>query len=191
MIFDFGQVTTPISTKMIFRVINLLILSVAIFSYVSCSYTPPKNEVVQVPPTSQSERNLSCELIGLPTTATHKRHVSFKIRIRNKSSETVVIPIREEVSFTSSVTFIRDAPPGKRVSELMASNQLLSGDYAITSNSIHFSPPQFDQLKPGEFREYDFKWTPKKEDQGTGALKIELPYSFPEIPLQPMTIVRH
>jgi hypothetical protein len=90
---------------------------------------------------------------------------------------------------TTSVGYIPDAPPGELVSKMMASGKMLSGDYAIPRNSVSICPPQFDHLNAGEFREYDFKWTPTKEDRGAGALRIDLPYPFPEIPLQPMTIV--
>jgi len=131
---------------------------------------------------------LTTEVIGLPATASSKREVTFKVIVRNESRKTQILPTDYEVTFTTSIRFIPAALPGKLISEMRASGKMLSGDYAITRNSISICPPQFVYLKSGESRIYDLKWTPVKNDRGTGALSIELPYSFPEIPLQPMTI---
>ena len=132
---------------------------------------------------SCSSHPLTTEVIGLPATATAKRDVAFKVIVRNVSAKTQILPTEYEVEFTTSIRFIPDATPGVLLSKL-----IVSGDYAINRNVISICPPQFDHLESGAFREYNLKWSPTKEDQGTGALAIALPYSFPEIPLQPMTI---
>lgn len=134
-------------------------------------------------------RPLTSEVAGLPTTAIAGREVSFKVRVHNRSGKTQILPTRYEVLFTTSLDFIAGAPPGELVSKMMSSGKMLSGDYAITRNSISICPPQFDHLEPGGYREYDFRWKPSNEDRGTGAFRIDLPYAFPELPLQPMTII--
>ncbi|MEY3394216.1 MAG: hypothetical protein RL346_452 [Verrucomicrobiota bacterium] len=161
---------------------------VAILACMGCAPAPMANPAVRISSSDDSDHPLSCELIGLQPTATHRHGAAFTIRIRNEGRKTVILPVLEEVRFTSSIRFIKDAPPGKRLSELLASGGWISGDFAITRNSMDISPPQFDRLRAGECREYDFRWKPSRGDQGSGALSIVLPHAFPEIPLQPMTI---
>ena len=138
---------------------------------------------------SCSTNPLTAEVVGLPSITTPKSEVAFKVVVRNESRETQILPTEYEVKFTTSTRFLPGESSGKLLSKLRASGDLVSGDYAITRNSISISPPQFDHLKSGELRVYDFTWTPTKDDRGVGALSIELPFSFPEIPLQPMTIL--
>ena len=138
--------------------------------------------------TSCTTKPLTTEVVGLPSTAIAKRDLAFKVIVRNDSRTTQILPTRFEVDFTTSIRFIPKAQPGMLLSKLRASGQMFSGDFAINRNSISISPPQFDHLKSGDSRVYDFTWTPAKDDRGVGALSIELPFSFPEIPLQPMTI---
>lgn len=73
----------------------------------------------------------------------------------------------------------------------MFSGGLLSPYYAINRNVINSCPPQFDHLEGGEFKEYDFKWTPEIDDRGTGALRIALPFAFSELPLQRISILEN
>jgi len=133
---------------------------------------------------------LTSEVAGLPTKAIAGREVSFKVRVHNRSGKTKILPTQYEVLFTTSFDFIAGAPPGELVSKMMSSGKMFSGDYAITRNFVSICPPQFDHLEPGGYREYDFRWKPSSDDRGTGAFRIALPYPFPELPLQPMTIIK-
>jgi hypothetical protein len=92
---------------------------------------------------------LTSEVFALAHTATSKREVSFGVRVQNESGETQIFPTRYEVFHTTSVNFIRDAPSGKLVSKIMDYDNMLSGDYANSSNSVSICPPQFDYLPAG------------------------------------------
>ena len=155
--------------------------------------TPPKAtaEVDYHAVRSSASGFLKCQIFDLPMTAKIEQTISFRIRVQNVSSKTQMLPIAEEVELCSSSRFIADGPPGEFVSKIQASGRVLSGDYAVTRNSMSTCPPQFDYLKAGEIRNYHFQWKPQREDKGTGALWITLPYQFPELPLQPMRIIKN
>lgn len=131
-----------------------------------------------------ASRPLTSEVADLPTTVVANQEVSFRVRVHNRSRKPQILPTRYEVLFATSLDFINGALPGESVSKMID-----SGDYAITRNNISIDPPQFDHLEPNGYREYDFRWKPSNEDHGPGAFRIELPYPFPELPLQPMTII--
>ncbi len=150
-----------------------------------------KTRVEDSIPRSAVSGSLKCQILDLPMTAKTGQTISFRIRVQNLSSKTQLPPISEEVEICSSSRFIADAPPGEFVSKIRASGRVLSGDYAIARNSMSTCPPQFDYLKAGETRDYNFQWKPQKSDNGTGALWITLPYQFPELPLQPMRILKN
>lgn len=154
------------------RVSQLILRLLPVLTCIGCSTSP-----------------LTSEVAGLPTTAIARQEVSFKVRVHNRSRKTQILPTRYEVLLTTSLDFIAGAPPGELVSKMMSSGKMFSGDYASTQNSIDFCPPHFDHLEAGGYREYDLRWKPSNEDRGAGAFRIELPNPFPELPLQPMTII--
>ncbi len=130
-----------------------------------------------------AEHQLRSEAVGLPLSIAKGQTISFKVRISNHSRKAKILPTRHEVLAMSSIDFISGAPAGQSFSKTT-----FSKDFGINRISIHTSPPQYDRLEAGDFRDYELRWSPKDEDHGTGALRIQLPYEFPELPLQAMTI---
>lgn len=161
-----------------------------------CASSSPHNETTKARVDNSLHRNSSasdtllCQVLDIPVSAQSGQTISFKVRVQNISRKTQILPIREEVELCTSSHFIADAPAGEFVSDILASGRLLSGDYAISRNSMSTCPPQFDHLKPDEIRVYQFRWKPQKTDHGTGALRITLPHGFPELRLQPMEIIK-
>jgi hypothetical protein len=118
----------------------------------------------------------------------HDEEVGFKVRVHNQSTESKVLSMPTEVAFETLLVFLPGAPSGVLISKMRERGIAYTGNGSITRRAIDTDPPRFDHLEAGDFRDYELRWKPSADDQGKGALQIELPFEFPEIPLQPMTI---
>lgn len=137
---------------------------------------------------SCTSKPLESTVIGLPQQVAANQEVEFKIRVKNVSRKTQILPTKYEVEYTTGVDFIEDARPGAYYSDLLKSGDRSLGDYAILTKTLHINPPIFDHLVPGDFIDYMIKWVPDENDVGEGVLRIAMPFDFPEIPLQKMEI---
>ena len=137
---------------------------------------------------SCTSKPLESTVVGLPKEVAANQEVKFIVRVKNVSREAQILPTKYEVEFTTGVDYLENAEPGAYYSDLLKSSDLLHGDFAIITNTLHINPPMFDSLAPGEHIDYTIKWRPQSNDKGRGALRIAMPYSFPEIPFQEMGV---